>query len=68
MNNKWHYSTEVNYTHIRRLKEEMDKFPVWHDDGLDICAYLYDVLKDYKFAHTTKFTNKVLPRRSMGVV
>lgn len=68
MNNKWHYSTEVNYRHIKRLKEEMDKFPVWHDDGLDICAYLYDVIKGYRFMQKTAFSNKILPRRHMGVV
>ena len=69
MNNKWHYSTDVNQRHINRLKEEMDKFPVWHDDGLDICAYLYDVLKNYKFVRNhNRYTSKNLPRRSMGVV
>ena len=29
-----------------RLKQEMDNFPVWHDDGLDDLSYLYDVLAD----------------------
>lgn len=32
-----------------RLGQEMEKFPVWRDDGLDILSYLYDILKDYRF-------------------
>lgn len=32
-----------------RLKEEMDKFPYWHDDGLDSLSYLYDMIRDYRF-------------------
>lgn len=65
-NGKWFYSNDIKYNHIQRLKEEMDKFPVWHDDGLDICAYLYDILKEYKFARKSHL--RALPRRSMGVV
>lgn len=65
-NGKWHYSTDIEQTHIQRLKDEMDKFPVWHDDGLDICAYLYDVVKDYKFARRPQL--KAVPYTKTGVV
>jgi hypothetical protein len=27
----------------------MDKFPHWHDDGLDALSYLWDILKDHRF-------------------
>jgi hypothetical protein len=64
-NSKWHYSTKINKETIQRLKDEMDKFPFWHDDGLDICSYLYDVIKDYKFS---SFKLKPLPRPKVGVV
>jgi hypothetical protein len=64
-NSKWHYSTKINKETIQRLKDEMDKFPFWHDDGLDICSYLYDVIKDYKFS---SFKLKPLPRPKLGVV
>jgi len=64
-NSKWHYSTKINKDTIQRLKDEMDKFPFWHDDGLDICAYLYDIIKDYKFSG---FKLKPLPRPKLGVV
>lgn len=32
-----------------RLKLEMEKFPYWHDDGLDALAYAYDIYKDFRF-------------------
>ena len=66
-NNKWFYSTSIPAHHTTRLKDEMDKFPVWHDDGLDICAYLYDVVKQYKFGMKSSSFTKPLPRRHMGV-
>ncbi len=34
---------------IETLKTEMDRFPYWHDDGIDALSYLYDLLKDYRF-------------------
>jgi hypothetical protein len=65
-NNKWHYATDIDMGHVARLKDEMDKFPVWHDDGLDICAYLYDILKDYRFSRVRKL--EPLPYPKVGVV
>lgn len=65
-NGKWFYSTNINEAHVRRLKEEMDKFPVWHDDGLDICAYLYDIIKSYRFSRRPMVS--ALPYTPMGVV
>jgi hypothetical protein len=32
-----------------RLRQEMEKFPYWKDDGLDILSYVYDMIKDYRF-------------------
>jgi phosphoribosylformylglycinamidine (FGAM) synthase PurS component len=65
-NGKWFYSTDINEKYIVRLKDEMDKFPFWHDDGLDICAYLYDILKDYRFSRVRKLES--LPYAKIGVV
>jgi hypothetical protein len=48
-NSKWFYSSEVPARYIDRLKQEMSNFPLWHDDTLNICAYLYDILRDYQF-------------------
>lgn len=46
-NGKLFYSTAIPAPYIERLKMEMDNFPYWHDDGLNVLAYLYDVLKDF---------------------
>lgn len=48
-NSKWFYSSEVSAKYIDRLKQEMTNFPLWHDDTLNVCAYLYDVIRDYSF-------------------
>jgi hypothetical protein len=48
-NSKWFYSSEVPVKYIERLKQEMSTFPLWHDDTLNACAYLYDVIREYNF-------------------
>ena len=48
-NGKLHISKDVPYAYRERLKWEMEKFPFWHDDGLDALSYLYDIIKDFKF-------------------
>jgi predicted phage terminase large subunit-like protein len=32
------------------LREEMEKFPAWHDDGLDSLAMAYELFKDPQFS------------------
>ena len=44
-------STNVPSGYRERLKSEMDKFPYWHDDGIDASSYLYDIMKDYNFVY-----------------
>jgi hypothetical protein len=46
---KWFISEDVPSAYTERLRQEADNHPLWHDDGLDICAYLYDIIKDYRF-------------------
>lgn len=48
-NSKIFISNDVPAVYTERIKTEMDKFPYWHDDGLDAASYLYDMLKDYRF-------------------
>jgi len=48
-NGKIKYLDSVPVAYIERLKMEMDKFPYWHDDGLDMLSYIYDMIKNYKF-------------------
>ena len=51
-NNKIRYSSAIPQPYIDRLKNEMNKFPFWHDDGLDLLKMLYQTLKDYRFERT----------------
>lgn len=48
-NSKIHICTSVPTAGRERLKTEMEKFPYWHDDGLDALAYGFDMLKDFRF-------------------
>jgi hypothetical protein len=47
MNSKWHIHENIPYEYRTKLRAEMDNFPHGHDDGLDICSYLYDILEEY---------------------
>ena len=67
-NGKWFYSSDVPVAYIDRLKQEMANFPLWHDDGLNICAYLYDILRDYHFEpleHKTRSVTQILESMEM---
>lgn len=48
-NGRWHILDTVPRDVVQRLEEEMDKFPAWHDDGLDGMSYIYDLIKGYRF-------------------
>lgn len=43
---KIHVSTAVPAPYRERMGMEMDKFPYWKDDFLDILSYVYDVIRD----------------------
>jgi len=49
-NGKLYYSTRIKPKYIERLKQEMANHPRWNDDGLNMMAYLYDVIKEYRFS------------------
>lgn len=48
-NGKIFYSTSIPVAYIEKLKEEMDMFPFFHVDILDMLAYGYDMIKDCPF-------------------
>lgn len=48
-NGKIFISTGIDPKYKARLCDEMKKFPHWHDDGLDVLAYAYDLIKGYSF-------------------
>jgi hypothetical protein len=49
LNGKLHIVEGVKEGYLERLYTEMTKFPYWHDDILDGWAYLFDVLRDFRF-------------------
>lgn len=62
-NGKMFYSTACPTNYVDRIKMEMRNFPVWHDDGINMGAYLYDVLKDYYFGMAEEQTELEKKRR-----
>ena len=62
-NGKIFYSTSCPTNYIERLKMEMRNFPVWHDDGINMLAYLYDVLKDYWFGMAEEMAEEQKKKR-----
>lgn len=46
--NKIFISSKVPSYVVDRLKMEMDKFPYWHDDGIDALSYIYDMIPKYQ--------------------
>lgn len=49
LHGKIHLSTAVPAAYRERLFMEMDRFPWWHEDGLDMLSYIGDMVKDYRF-------------------
>ena len=58
MHQKIHLSTAIPAAYRERLRLEMQKFPFWHDDGIDMLSYIYDVIKDYRFGAPDLRTDK----------
>ena len=48
-NGKLFYSTAIHHRYIEAIREEMQKFPFFHVDILDMWAYLYDIVKEINF-------------------
>lgn len=59
-NSKWFYSDNIPSRYVDRLKQEMQNFPLWHDDCLNVMAYLYDILRDYHFPREMSAHEKML--------
>jgi len=57
-NGKLFYSTGIPDEYIDRLKMEMQNFPLWHDDGLNVLAYIYDVLKDANYNFRSSWSDE----------
>lgn len=48
-NGKIHYASDLRADFIEGLMAEMDKFPFYHVNILDMISYLYDMIKDFPF-------------------
>lgn len=48
-NGMLYYSTAINKRYIQAIEEEMQKFPFYHVDILDMWAYVYDMIKMFRF-------------------
>lgn len=42
-------SSAIPKVYKDRLRTEMERFPFWHDDGIDMLSYIYDMINDYRF-------------------
>lgn len=68
-NSKIFISKAIKKEYRDRLIEEMDKFPYWHDDGLDILSYLYDVIHNYRFGcYWGAQNSEPIVYRNLGIV
>jgi hypothetical protein len=47
--NKIYVSRDIPSAYRDRLRQEMDMYPFWHDDGLDCLSYFYEMVTDYRF-------------------
>ena len=68
-NSKLHVSKNIHPMYLERLYSESDKFPFWHDDILDIWAYLYDILRDptFKFMNRKRWKTP-MKRPKLGII
>jgi hypothetical protein len=48
-NGMLYYSTSIHSRYIDMIKDEMNKFPFYHCDILDMWAYVYDMIKNFRF-------------------
>lgn len=71
-NGKIRISKAIPAVYRDRLRTEMERFPMWHDDGIDALSYVYDLLKDYRFGtraqgekqQKAKWLNKMLRHKN----
>lgn len=48
-NGMLYYSKSIHSRYIDMIREEMSKFPFYHVDILDMWAYVYDMIKNFRF-------------------
>lgn len=63
LNGKVHIVDTVAKAYRERLEQELNSFPAWHDDGLNILAYFTDILDDKFWKHAIKTRKR--PNRNL---
>lgn len=61
-NGKMHIAGSVPEIYVQRLRDEMSKFPYWHDDGLDAWATIYKLIAadpEYNFIDNSIFEEEL---------
>lgn len=53
-NGKIFVNKAINPVFRQRFKKEVNLFPAWHDDGLDIVSYVVDLIKDETLNYTLR--------------
>ena len=61
-NGKLFYCDDIPENYIQKICDEMDKFPFFHVDILDMIAYGYDMFKDFQFMHVNTEKNEQMER------
>lgn len=60
---KIHIVSTIPKAYKDRFRTEMERFPFWHDDGIDMLSYIYDVITEYRFPrHSSGETEEALKR------
>ena len=67
-NGKIHYSSDIPNAYLERLRMEMRNFPFWHDDGINMLAYLYDVLKDTTMPTWDSYDEEIIIPRCSCII
>jgi hypothetical protein len=52
---KIHISKSVSYMDRANFKQEMDNFPLGHDDGLDMTSWVYRILDELNFEYMVDY-------------
>jgi hypothetical protein len=68
LNGKLHYVDTIRQVTIDRLKMEMEKFPYFHSDILNIMAYLYDMTKEFTFNDGYKTVKIDYSKYQFGII
>jgi hypothetical protein len=65
-NGMLYYSTNIHEHYLEYLRDEMNKFPFYHTDILDMWAYVYDMVKTFHFLREEDEFDNVVSIESYG--